>query len=96
MRRITGALFLGLMKKIFNYFTIFEFLLWVFSVVAITFSFVFFDGQNYLRLVASIVGVSAILITSKGNVFGQILMLGFCVIYGYISYGYSYYGEGRK
>lgn len=80
-------------KGLINYFSKFEIILWSFSVLAIIISFMFFDRSNYLTLVASIIGVTSLIFCAKGNPFGQILMIVFSVIYGVISYSFSYYGE---
>ncbi|MBQ9104059.1 MAG: nicotinamide mononucleotide transporter [Clostridia bacterium] len=79
--------------KLKNYFTKFELLLWLCSVLFIVLSFLIFRGSNVLTLIASIIGITAILICSKGNPIGQGLMIIFSCIYGIISYGYAYYGE---
>ena len=81
------------MKKIKNYFSKFEISLWITSVTLITFSFMIFDRAGYLTLIASILGVTAILLNAKGNPIGQGLMVIFSIIYGIISYGFAYYGE---
>lgn len=81
------------MKKIKNYFSKFEISLWITSVTLITFSFMIFDRSSYLTLIASILGVTAILLNAKGNPIGQGLMVIFSIIYGIISYGFAYYGE---
>lgn len=79
--------------KFIKYFTVTEWLLWVCSVVFITVSFLAFDKENYLTLTASLIGVTSLIFSAKGNPFGQLLMVVFSVIYGVISYGFSYYGE---
>jgi len=81
------------MRKIKNYFSKFEICLWITSVVLIVTSFLVFDRGSYLTLVASILGVTAILLNAKGNPIGQILIIIFSFIYGYISYSFAYYGE---
>ena len=81
------------MKKIKNYFSIFEICLWITSVVLITASYLIFDRSSVLTLIASILGVTAILLNAKGNPIGQGLMVIFSIIYGIISYGFAYYGE---
>ncbi len=81
------------MKKIFAYFTKSEILLWSFSVLFITVSFVVFDRVNYLTFSASIIGVTSLIFNAKGNPFGQFLMLIFSIFYGIISYSFAYYGE---
>ncbi len=81
------------MKRIKSYFSKFEIFLWCTSVVLITSSFLIFDRENFLTLGASVLGVTAILLNAKGNPAGQVLMIIFSLIYGLISYGFSYYGE---
>ncbi len=81
------------MIKLINYFNKIEIILWISSVLLITSSFFIFDRENYMTLVASLVGVTAIIVCAKGNPFGQVLMIIFSLIYAYISYTYAYYGE---
>lgn len=76
-----------------NYFSKFEISLWCVSSVLIVTSFVIFDRENYLTLIASIIGVTAIILNAKGNPLGQGLMVIFSLIYGIISYSFSYFGE---
>lgn len=80
--------------KIFaKYFTIGEKVLWSVSVALIVISFCLFDRENYLTLIASLVGVTSLIFNAKGNPFGQLLMVIFSLIYGVISFTFSYYGE---
>lgn len=76
-----------------SYFSKFEISIWILSVVSITASFMIFDRESFLTLIASILGVTSILLNAKGNPIGQGLMVIFSVIYGIISYGFAYYGE---
>ena len=80
-------------KDLKNYFSGFEIILWCASVLAIIVSFMAFDRSNYLTLVASLIGVTSLIYCAKGNPFGQILMIIFSIIYGIISFSFSYYGE---
>ena len=79
------------MKK--HYFTKQEICLWVASVMLIILSFCLFDRENYLTLLASLIGVTSLIFNAKGNPFGQLLMVIFSFLYGVISYTFSYYGE---
>ncbi len=79
--------------KITNYFTKFEKMLWCTSVLSILISFFIFDRENYLTLVASVIGATFLIFNAKGNPIGQFLTMVFSVLYGIISYGFSYYGE---
>lgn len=81
------------MKKILTYFSKLELALWTLSVLLITASFLIFDRRNYPTLVASIIGVTALIFCAKGNPIGQVLMIAFSVNYGIISHAFSYYGE---
>lgn len=81
------------MKTIKNYFSKGEITLWLCSTAAIILSFCLFDRENYLTLVASLVGVTSLIFNAKGNPFGQLLMIIFSLLYGIISYSFSYYGE---
>lgn len=74
-------------------FTLFEKCLCGFSVLLITVSFFLFDRQSLLSLSASLVGVTSLIFCAKGNPFGQVLMILFSLLYGVISYTFSYYGE---
>ncbi|MBO5328708.1 MAG: nicotinamide mononucleotide transporter [Clostridia bacterium] len=79
------------MKKL--KFTLFEILLYSFSVTAIIISFIFLGEGDYLTLIASIIGATALILIAKGYFVGQILIIIFALIYGVISYFQRYYGE---
>lgn len=79
------------MKK--NYFSVCEILIWCLSVVFIVLSFVIFDRQNYLTLIASLIGATSLILNAKGNVIGQLLTVLFSIIYACISFKSAYYGE---
>lgn len=84
------------MKFIFNTlksFTRFEIILWASSSLIILLSFLIPNSKNYLTLLASLVGATALIFVSKGNIVGQILTVVFSVIYGFISFSFHYYGE---
>lgn len=76
-----------------NYFSKEEKALWISSVILIVLSFCVFDRENYMTLVASLIGVTSLIFNAKGNPFGQFLMVIFSLLYGVISYTFSYYGE---
>lgn len=79
--------------KISGYFTKFEKILWMVSVIAVAMAFLLFDRANWLSLIASIIGVTFLIFNAKGNPLGQLLTVVFGVMYGIISYSFSYYGE---
>ncbi|MEY8517635.1 nicotinamide riboside transporter PnuC [Lachnospiraceae bacterium 29-84] len=80
-------------KPLFNYFTKGEVSLWCISATLIVVSFLLFDRENYLTLVASFIGVTSLIFNAKGNPFGQFLMVIFSILYGVISFAFAYYGE---
>lgn len=80
-------------KGRFGYFSIFEICLWVGSVILIVLSSLFGGGFPILSLIASLVGVTALLFIAKGNVVGQFLCIIFACLYAVISWEQRYYGE---
>lgn len=93
MLKNQGASKEAFMKKLLNYFSVWEWLLWGASTVLIVVSFCVFDRVNYLTLCASLIGAASLIFNAKGNPFGQALMVVFSVLYGIISYRFAYYGE---
>ena len=81
------------MHKLNKYFTRQEKCLWLLSAILICISFLLFDKENYLTLAASLIGVTSLIFCAKGNPFGQFLMVIFSLLYGVISFSFSYYGE---
>jgi len=53
----------------------------------------FFDRSSYMTLSASLIGVTSLIFSAKGNPLGQLLMVIFSLLYGAISYTSRYYGE---
>lgn len=80
-------------KSLVGYFSKAELVLWFGSVFVIVIAFCLFDRNNYLTLLASLVGVTSLIFNAKGNPFGQFLMIIFSLLYGIISFTFSYYGE---
>ncbi len=76
-----------------RYFSTLERTLWLSSSALIIVSFCLFDRGNVLTLCASLIGVTSLIFNAKGNPFGQLLMVIFSLLYGVISYTFSYYGE---
>ncbi len=79
--------------KFINYFNLFERCLFLISIFIIITAFLAFDGRNFLTLAASLIGVTSLIFAAKGNPVSQFLMIIFSMIYGIISYSFSYYGE---
>lgn len=76
-----------------EYFSKTEIALWCCSAGLILLSFCLFDRENYLTLLASLIGVTSLIFNAKGNPFGQFLMILFSLLYGWISWSFAYYGE---
>ena len=70
-----------------------ELLLWITSLLIIIISFFIFQNTNYLNLITSLIGVTSLIFLAKGDTLGQVLMIIFSLIYGYISIVFKYYGE---
>ncbi len=88
-----SAFFIGNMKKFLKSFTIVEWLIWSISVISIIVCFFVFKNTQYLYLIGSLIGATALIFVSKGNPIGQFLTIVFSVFYGIISYSFNYYGE---
>lgn len=67
--------------------------LWGGSAFILIVSFLIFDAESYLTLLASILGVTSLILSAKGNPLGQLLMVLFSLLYGVISFSFRYYGE---
>lgn len=77
----------------FKDLTRFEMSLWFASVFVVIVSFVLSKGGDVLTLIASLIGVTALIFVAKGYVLGQILTVVFALFYGIISFYFRYYGE---
>lgn len=75
------------------YFSLVEIIIFTLSVSLILLSFFLFSGEDYLSLFTSILGVLSLLLCAKGNPIGQMLVIVFGIVYAYISFSFSYYGE---
>lgn len=73
--------------------TRFELGLWLTSIVVIIGTALIFQSGDWLSLVASLIGVTALIFIAKGHVLGQVLTIVFAVFYGVISWQFRYYGE---
>lgn len=71
----------------------FELLLWILSLITVSISFLASKEPDYLTLVASLTGVTALIFVAKGYVLGQVLTVIFALFYGIISFKFKYYGE---
>lgn len=81
------------MKSAFSDLTKFERGLWIASITVITASFLISRAGDILTLIASLIGVTALIFVAKGYILGQVLTVVFSLFYGIISFIFSYYGE---
>ena len=81
------------MKKLTTYLSKGELTLWGSSAGLILVSFFLFDRVNFMTLAASLIGTTSLIFNAKGNPIGQVLMIVFSLLYGVISYTFSYFGE---
>lgn len=81
------------MKKILKNISLAEGVIWCISVLSIFICFFAFGNTQYLYLIGSLLGSTALIFVAKGNPFGQFLTIVFSVFYGIISYSFRYYGE---
>ena len=80
-------------KSSFKNLNSFEKRLWLLSLIVVTISFLIFRSENFMTLIASLIGVTALIFVAKGDVLGQILTIVFSLLYSLISFGFAYYGE---
>ena len=80
-------------KKLLRYFSVFEWTLYLSSVFFITLAFCLGGNFEWLTLVSSLVGVSALIFLAKGNAIGQFLVILFALFYALVSYQQRYFGE---
>ena len=82
-----------MIKRLKEYFSKTEIMIWSISNILVILSFLLFDRSNLSILSASLIGVTYLILNAKGNPFGQVLVILFSIMYGIISYNFSYYGE---
>lgn len=70
-----------------------EWCIWLVSLVAVIVSNLMTAQVDILTLVAATVGVTSLIFAAKGNVWAQILMIVFSILYGIISFRFRYWGE---
>ena len=73
--------------------TRFERGLWIVSLLCASVSFVLSPERDALTLIASLIGLTSLILNARGEVLGQVLMVLFSFIYGVISYSFAYFGE---
>ncbi len=66
---------------------------WMCSLIIMIASNVLFGDFDVLTLIAACIGVTSLIFAAKGNVWSQILMIIFSILYGIISWQFRYWGE---
>lgn len=70
-----------------------EWTLWMGSLSVIIISNLLSPEFDLLTLLAASIGVTSLIFAAKGNVWAQILMIIFSILYGIISWQFRYWGE---
>ena len=70
-----------------------EWCLWIGSLGIVLISNALIAEFDVLTLVAALIGVTSLIFAAKGNVWAQILMVIFSILYGIISFRFRYWGE---
>ena len=77
----------------FKNLTVREWLLWSVSLLIVIVSNLLSQSANMLTLIAVCIGVTSLVLAAKGNVWSQILMVVFSILYSVISWRFRYWGE---
>ena len=67
--------------------------IWLGSLVVVTVSNLIPGDLDVLTLAAALIGVTSLIFAAKGNVWAQVLMIAFSILYGIISWRFRYWGE---
>ena len=67
--------------------------IWFGSLMVVTVSNLIPGYLDVLTLAAALIGVTSLIFAAKGNVWAQILMIAFSILYGIISWRFRYWGE---
>ena len=70
-----------------------EWALWLGSLLIVTVSNMLSGDIDILTMTAALIGVTSLIFAAKGNVWAQILMILFSILYGIISWRFRYWGE---
>lgn len=70
-----------------------EWILWIGSLAIVILSNLLSTDIDVLTLVSACVGITSLIFAAKGNVWAQILMVVFSILYGLISWQFRYWGE---
>ena len=74
-------------------FTRNDWILWLGSLFVITISNIISGEFDMLTLITTWIGITALIFAAKGNVWAQILIIIFSILYGIISWKCRYWGE---
>lgn len=81
------------MKNPWRELSVSEWCLWIASMAVVTVSNFAGGAPDSLTLLATWVGITSLLFAAKGNVWAQILMVAFSILYGILSFRFRYWGE---
>lgn len=70
-----------------------DWIIWIGSLIIVAVSNIVSSDMDMLTLMAALVGVTSLIFAAKGNVWAQILMIVFSILYGIISWRFQYWGE---
>lgn len=70
-----------------------ELILWIISVITVAVSNILAGNTAPSTLFGTLIGVTALIFVARGDVWGQVLSVIFCILYGITSYKFRYYGE---
>lgn len=70
-----------------------EWCLWLGSLFIVSISNMLAGKIDLLTMIAACVGITSLIFAAKGNVWAQILMIVFSILYGIISWRFRYWGE---
>ena len=70
-----------------------EWSIWLGSIIIVLISNLATKDFDLLTLVAALTGETSLNFAAKGNVWGQVLMILFSILYGIISFRFRYWGE---
>lgn len=70
-----------------------EWALWLASLAVVLIANLMTPELDPLTVTAALVGVTSLVFAAKGNVWAQILMIVFSILYGVISFRFRYWGE---
>ena len=81
------------MRNPFKSLSKFEFGLWLGSMIVVILCYILSPQRDLFSTIGSLIGVTALIFTAKGDIWGQILIIIFAVFYGVVSFSRQYYGE---